>query len=63
MVFVSSAPTPFAGAVYTLSRERVHPPNVSFTEALQAVSRWGSGSKDLVAAMKQRAPRNRTIAL
>ena len=51
-VFVPSVPTPFAGAVYILSRERVHPLNVSFTQALQTVSRWGSGSKDLVAAMK-----------
>ncbi len=51
-IFVPSVPTPFAGAVYILSRERVHPLNVSFTQALQTVSRWGSGSKDLVAAMK-----------
>jgi uncharacterized membrane protein len=51
-VFVPSVPTPFAGAVYILSRERVHPLNVPFTQAIQAVSRWGSGSKALVAAMK-----------
>jgi len=51
-VFVPSVPTPFAGAVYILSRERVHPLDVPFTQALQSVSRWGSGSKDLVAAMK-----------
>ena len=51
-VFVPSVPTPFAGAVYVLSRERVHPLDVPFTQALQSISRWGSGSKDLVAAMK-----------
>jgi hypothetical protein len=34
------------------NRERVHPLNVSFTQAIQSVSRWGSGSKELVAAMK-----------
>jgi Uncharacterized conserved protein len=51
-VFVPSVPTPFAGAVYVLSRERVHPLDVPFTQALQSVSRWGSGSKELVAAMK-----------
>jgi uncharacterized membrane protein len=51
-VFVPSVPTPFAGAIYVLSRERVHPLNVPFTQAVQAISRWGSGSKDLVAAMK-----------
>jgi uncharacterized membrane protein len=51
-VFVPSVPTPFAGAVYVLSRERVHPLDVPFTQALQSISRWGSGSKELVAAMK-----------
>jgi uncharacterized membrane protein len=30
-IFVPSVPTPFAGAVYILSRERVHPLNVPFT--------------------------------
>ena len=51
-VFVPSVPTPLAGAVYVLRRERVHPLNVPFTQAIKAVSSWGSGSKDLVAAMK-----------
>ena len=56
-VFVPSVPTPFAGAVYILSRERVHPLDVPFTQALQSVSRWGSGSKELVAAMKTESTR------
>lgn len=51
-VFVPSIPTPFAGAVYVLDRKRVHPLDVPFTEALKVVSRWGSGAKDLVAAME-----------
>ena len=51
-VFVPSVPTPFAGAVYILTRERVHPLDIPFTQALQSVSRWGSGSKALVAAME-----------
>jgi uncharacterized membrane protein len=51
-VFVPSVPTPLAGAVYILSRKRVHPLNISFTEAFKSVSRWGSGAKDLVAAME-----------
>ncbi len=50
-VFVPSVPTPLAGAVYVLSRERVHPLDVPFTQAITSISRWGSGSKDLVAAM------------
>jgi uncharacterized membrane protein len=51
-VFVPSVPTPLAGAVYILRRERVYPLDVPFTSALQVVSKWGSGSKALVAAMK-----------
>jgi uncharacterized membrane protein len=50
-VFVPSVPTPFAGAVYILGRERVHPVDVPFTQAISSISRWGSGSKDLAAAM------------
>ena len=50
-VFVPSVPTPLAGAVYILTRDRVHPLDVPFTQAIKTVSRWGSGSKDLVAAM------------
>lgn len=50
-VFVPSVPTPLAGAVYILSRERVHALDVPFTQAISSISRWGSGSKELVAAM------------
>jgi len=52
-IFVPSIPTPFAGAAYVVDRKRVHPLDVSFTEALKSVSRWGSGAKDLVAAMER----------
>jgi len=51
-IFVPSVPTPFAGAVYVADRARVHPLDVAFTDALRTVSKWGSGSKDLVAAME-----------
>jgi uncharacterized membrane protein len=51
-VFVPSIPTPFAGAVYILDRQRVHPLDVPFTDAVKVVSRWGAGAKDLVAAME-----------
>jgi uncharacterized membrane protein len=51
-VFVPSVPTPFAGAVYVLPRERVHILDIPFTQAVSSISRWGSGSKDLVAAMR-----------
>jgi uncharacterized membrane protein len=52
-VFVPSIPTPLAGAVYVLSRERVHPLDVPFTQTIQTISRWGSGTKELVAAMRK----------
>jgi uncharacterized membrane protein len=50
-VFVPSVPTPFAGAVYILVKERVHPLDVPFTHAIKSISRWGSGSGELVAAL------------
>jgi len=50
-VFVPSIPTPLAGAVYIVDRKRVHPLDVPFTVALKTISQWGSGAKDLVAAM------------
>lgn len=52
-VFVPSIPTPLAGAVYVLDRKRVHLLDVPFTVALRAISKWGSGSKDLVATMEK----------
>src|SRR5262249_55370706 len=50
-VFVPAAPTPLSGSVYILTPERVHPVDVPFTHAIKSLSRWGSGSKELVAAM------------
>jgi len=50
-IFVPSVPTPLAGAVYVLSPERVHILDIPFTQAVSSISRWGAGSKDLVAAM------------
>jgi uncharacterized membrane protein len=52
-VFVPSVPSPFAGAVYVLNKERVHAVNATFVETFQVLSRWGSGAKDLVASMEQ----------
>jgi len=54
-VFVPSIPTPFAGAVYILSPDRVHPLNVPFAQAVRVISQWGSGCKDLVAAEVKKA--------
>jgi uncharacterized membrane protein len=56
-IFVPSVPTPLAGAVYVLRRERVHILEIPFTQAVSSISRWGSGSKNLVAAMRTTARR------
>ncbi len=55
-VFVPSVPTPLAGAVYILAQERVHLLDIPFTQAISTISRWGSGSKELVASMQSANP-------
>jgi hypothetical protein len=55
-VFVPSVPTPLAGAVYILEHKRVHALDIPFTQAIKTISRWGTGSKELVAAMKRTPP-------
>jgi uncharacterized membrane protein len=55
-VFVPSVPTPFAGAVYVITGARVHVVDVPFTQAVRSISRWGSGSRELVAAMRKERP-------
>ncbi len=54
-VFVPSIPTPLAGAVYILDRSRVQLLDVPFTQAIKSISRWGSGSKELLASMHKGA--------
>jgi uncharacterized membrane protein len=53
-VFVPAAPTPFSGSIYILTPERVHPVDVPFTHAVKTLSRWGYGSKELVAALEDK---------
>ena len=55
-VFVPAVPTPLSGAIYILTPDRVHPLDVPFTHILKVVSRWGSGSKDLAAAIQMKKP-------
>jgi uncharacterized membrane protein len=51
-VLVPSVPTPMAGAIYILPRERVHPVDVPFTKAIGVFSKWGAGAGDFVRAMQ-----------
>ena len=50
-IFVPSVPTPAAGAIYILPRERVHLVDIPFTKAAQVITKWGTGAKDLRAAL------------
>ena len=53
-VFVSSSPTPMAGAIYILPPERVHPVDVPLHKAMVCISKWGTGASAMRAAMKQK---------
>jgi uncharacterized membrane protein len=55
-VFVPSVPTPAAGTVYILPKERVHLVDASFMKAARVISKWGEGARELRAAMKEAAP-------
>ena len=50
-VFVPAVPTPTVGAVYILDPLRVHRLDVPITQLVHSVTRWGAGSKELVAAI------------
>jgi uncharacterized membrane protein len=52
-VLVPSAPTPMAGSVYILPRDRVHPVDLPFTKAISVFTKWGMGAGEYVRAMKQ----------
>jgi uncharacterized membrane protein len=56
VVLVPSVPTPAAGSLYILPRERVHWVDASVAEAISVVTRWGSGTGKLVKAMRPAAP-------
>jgi uncharacterized membrane protein len=43
-VLVPSVPTPAAGSLFILPRERVHPVDVPFTHAIKVISKWGEGA-------------------
>ena len=50
-VFMPSVPTPFAGSLFIMAGERVHPVDVPVATMMSCISKWGSGSKDLLAAL------------
>ena len=50
-VFVPAVPSPVAGALHVLPRQRVHPVDISFAQTFKTLSRWGSGTGEIVAAL------------
>jgi len=55
-VFVSSSPTPMAGAIYILQPERVHPVDVPLRKAMVCVAKWGSGAAEMRGAIRHKEP-------
>lgn len=54
-VLVPSAPTPMAGSLYILPRDRVHPVDIPLAKAIGVFSKWGTGAGEFVRAMQQPA--------
>jgi len=52
VVLVPSVPTPAAGSLYILPRQRVHWVDTPFTEAVAVITRWGVGTSKLLKAMR-----------
>ena len=56
-IFVSSSPTPMAGAIYILPPERVHLVDVPLRKAMLCVTKWGAGAAEMRAAIRSDEPR------
>ena len=54
-VLVPSVPTPAAGSLFILPRERVHPLDVPFTQAVKVISKWGAGAGELARGISVRS--------
>ena len=54
-VLVPSVPTPAAGALFILPKERVHPLDVPFTQAVTVISKWGAGAGALARGISVRS--------
>ncbi len=52
VVLVPSVPTPAAGSLFILTRDRVHWVDVPVTEVIAVITRWGAGAGKLVNAMR-----------
>jgi uncharacterized membrane protein len=52
-VFMPSVPTPMAGSIFIMPSGRVHPIDVPVTTMMKCISKWGSGSAELLAALEK----------
>lgn len=50
-VFIPSVPTPMAGSILIIPTERVHPVDVSVPTMMKCISKWGTGSSEILSAM------------
>ena len=58
-VLIPSVPTPAAGALYILPRERVHLLDGPFTQAVKVISKWGTGAGELARGVSVNPPASR----
>jgi len=54
-VLVPSVPTPAAGSLFIMARERVHPLDVPLTQAARIISKWGTGAGELARGVSVQA--------
>jgi uncharacterized membrane protein len=50
-VFMPSVPTPMAGSIFIMPSRRVHPIDVPVTTMMKCISKWGTGSAELLAGL------------
>lgn len=51
-VFVPGSPTPFSGKAVVLEAEQLQIVDVPFVQAVRAMGQWGTGMRDIVAALE-----------
>ncbi|MEP4079612.1 DUF502 domain-containing protein [Haloferula sp.] len=51
-VFIPSVPTPMAGGIFIMPSDRVHEVDIPVPTMMKCISKWGSGSSELLDALK-----------
>ncbi len=60
-VFMPSVPTPMAGAIFIMPSERVNPIDVPVTTMMKCISKWGSGTSELIEALGESKQREAPV--